>query len=388
MTRIGATSLGAIQNPGSPSGRLESFPVQGAFPRQPSPEPATGVDRGLWLSLRAIRRQLAAMPHDLFLIRLIHHATRRPFPGERLWTATQLLSPATVRFLRIRNREGCDVYTWPYAGNQNAGYILLDLDRAAPSVLEMMSANGHEPCVVLQTSPGHFQAWVHVSALPLEPAVATAIGKHLARVYGADLASTDWRHLGRLAGFTNQKPQRRTVSGYAPWVKIVHARAGLARGAEALLQSVMPFPAFTERRSHDGISHNQSDRTATLSHATPLSISAAQAVEIYQGWMHRWRIAERFPQPDWSIVDLWIARKLLSQGTPAEQVQEVLRLGSPQFPRRHTDPDDYLRRTVARARSFPASAPEWLNARQSRARAAQCVAGPLGKHAMDCSPHG
>jgi hypothetical protein len=72
------------------------------------------------------------MPHDLFLIRLIHHATRRPFPGERLWTATQLLNPATLRFLRIRNRQGCDIYLWPYAPDPNTGYILLDLDRAAP----------------------------------------------------------------------------------------------------------------------------------------------------------------------------------------------------------------------------------------------------------------
>src|SRR6266496_5684588 len=109
---IGADSLEAIENPGNPSGRL------------------AGVDHGLWLSMRAIRRQLAAMPHSLFLIRLIHYSTRRPFPGERLWTATQLLSPATVRFLRIRNREGCDVYIWPCAEDQNAGYILLDLDRA------------------------------------------------------------------------------------------------------------------------------------------------------------------------------------------------------------------------------------------------------------------
>ena len=213
MARIGADSLGAIQNPDGPSSRLESFPVQGAFAPQPSPESRAGIDRGLWITRQAIRRQLAAMPHDLFLIRLIHRATRRPFPGERLWTATQLLNPTTVRFLRIRNREGCDVYIWPYAEDQNAGYILLDLDRPAPSVLARMPANGHEPCVVLQTSPGHLQVWIHVSRLPLEPAAATAVGKHLAHLYGGDLASTDWRHLGRLAGFTNQKPQRRTASG-------------------------------------------------------------------------------------------------------------------------------------------------------------------------------
>jgi hypothetical protein len=85
----------------------------------------------------------------------------------------------------------------------------------------------------------------------------------------------------------------------------------------------------------------------------------AEAAEIYQSWTQRWRIVERFTPPDWSIVDLWIARKLLSQGTTAQRVQEILRLGSSQFPRRHTDPDDYLRRTVAHdARSFPASAPD------------------------------
>src|ERR1043166_8997758 len=62
-------------------------------------------DRGLFITSQAIRRQLAAMPNELYLIRLIHRPTRRPFPGERLWTATQLLHATTVRFLRARNRE-------------------------------------------------------------------------------------------------------------------------------------------------------------------------------------------------------------------------------------------------------------------------------------------
>jgi hypothetical protein len=65
--------------------------------------------------------------------------------------------------------------------------------------------------------------------------------------------------------------------------------------------------------------------------------------------MHRWRIRERFPQPDWSILDLWVAKHLLSQGTPAPQVEDILRLASPHFPRRHGDPSDYLHRTLARA---------------------------------------
>src|SRR5215831_17107155 len=99
-------------------------------------------DRGLNLTWRAVRRQLAGMPHDLYLIRLIHSQTRRAFPGERLWTAAQLIHPATLRFLRVRNREGCDVYIQPYAENRNAGYILVDLDRSRPPIVEAMRADG------------------------------------------------------------------------------------------------------------------------------------------------------------------------------------------------------------------------------------------------------
>ena len=184
--------------------------------------------------------------------------------------------------------------------------------------------------------------------------MATAAGQQLARAYGGDLGSTDWRHLGRLAGFTNQKPQRRTSDGHAPWVKIVHARAALAGGAAGLLQSATQWraPAWlpTEgTRPSDFVSGAPPTAPPT---APPPRLTAAQASEIYQAWMQRWHIAERFAPPDWSILDLWIARQLLVQGTPAAQVQDILRLASPHFPRRHGDPDDYLRRTVARA-SFP-----------------------------------
>src|ERR1035438_6256332 len=58
-------------------------------------------------------------------------------------------------------------------------------------------------------------------------------------------------------------------------------------------------------------------------------ISAREATTIYRGCMNRWHILERFPQPDWSIVDLWVARHLLSQGKPAPHIQAILRLASP-----------------------------------------------------------
>jgi hypothetical protein len=306
-------------------------------------------DRGVALTSQAIRRQLTAMPHDLYLVRLIHYPTRRPFPGERLWTADQLTNSAIIRFLRARNREGCDVYIQPYAEDRNAGYILVDLDHAESAVIAIMRANGDDPCVVLQSSPGHLQAWVHVSPTPLEPAVATAIGQQLSRLYGGDRASTDWRHLGRLAGFTNQKPQRRAPGGYAPWVKVVHTAAGFARRSEVLLQAAAEQVAQQVKPPHSDI------QSAADSSGCEPAITSGQAREIYRTWMKRWQIAQRFMQPDWSIVDLWVARALLAQGASPTRVQAILRLGSPNFPRGHGDPDDYLCRTLARADpAFPA----------------------------------
>jgi RepB DNA-primase from phage plasmid len=301
-------------------------------------------NRGLFLSLHAIRRQLAAMPYDLYLVRLIHHATKRAFPGERLWTAAQLGQEATVRFLRIRNREGCDVYVQPYAEDRNAGYILLDLDHADAATLERMRVNGHQPCVVLQTSPGHLQAWIQVSAGCLEPALATAIARQLAHTYGGDWASADGRHLGRLAGFTNQKPLRRQGNGYAPWVRLSHAQIGLATNGALLVQAaerqIQLLPTATATGSLP------SPRTRELVIPT---CTLSEAREIYQAWLQRLRIPQRFPHPDWSIADKWIAKELLRRGTPVAAVADLLRCGSPGFPRHHADPQNYLRRTLARA---------------------------------------
>jgi hypothetical protein len=308
-------------------------------------------DYGLSLSLQAIHRQLAAMPCERYLIRLIDHRSRRALPGSRLWTASQLGQESIVKFLRARNRDGYDVYFQPYAFPHNAGYILLDLDQAEPGVLEAMRAQGHQPCVVVETSPGHLQAWVYVSTQPLPPAVASAIGRQLAHWYHGDPASTDWRHVGRLAGFTNQKPRRRLPSGLAPWVILRRATPGLARHSDSLLHSAWQSPTFSAlppRRPRQ-----DAPRAASMPPAVTMPEAAAA---VYQSWLQRLRIPQRFLHPDWSIADLWIAQELLRSGLPSATVKAILRQGSPGFPRHHAAPEDYLQRTLTRAQTAMADA--------------------------------
>jgi hypothetical protein len=83
-----------------------------------------------------------------------------------------------------------------------------------------------------------------------------------------------------------------------------------------------------------------------LARVDPDCPTAAAAAQIYADWLQRLRIRARFPQPDWSIVDKWVAKELLRQGTSAAQVAAIVRAGSPGFPRRHADPEDYLYRTL------------------------------------------
>jgi hypothetical protein len=310
------------------------------------------LDHGFSLSLQAVRHQLAAMPCGSYLIRLIHHQTRRPFPGERLWAPSRLLDEPTLRFLRARNREGFDVYFRPHEVNQNAGYILVDLDESPPMVVAAMRAHGHEPCVVVETSPGHLQAWIRVTHKPLAPAVATHIARHLARLYHGDRASADWRHVGRLAGFTNQKPRRRLPSGWPPWVKLQYAELTLASDGRCLVEAASH--QARQALAADGLVASSDGCRPPIAVPPPYSasrqeIASTDAVAIYQAWSDRLQIPQRFPHPDWSIADLWIAKALLWRDMPPEQVKSILRLASPQFPRSHADPEDYLRRTLARA---------------------------------------
>jgi hypothetical protein len=314
-------------------------------------------DRGLWVSGMVLRRQITSLPCSRYEVRLIHADRRQAYPGVRRWTASQLCDSATVSFLRIRNREGYDVYFRPYAGDQNAGYILLDLDQPTPGILRRLQAQGHEPSVVVQTSPGRWQAWIRVSRDPLPPPLATRISRRLAQIYAADPASADWRHVGRLAGFTNRKPQRLCCDGLAPWVKLIYARACLARHGAALMErAAAQLPA-------DGVPPviPRQRRPRDLVLDTALDSSAQQA--LYQACVKRLRILERYPSPDWSIADKWVARELLQTGTLPATVAAVLRHGSPEFPRCHGDPEDYLRRTIRRAMRqihfsvFPARSP-------------------------------
>jgi hypothetical protein len=146
------------------------------------------------------------------------------------WGAKQVLK--SLLWLRRENLNRGHIYVRP-AGIH--GLSLVD-DLKADAVARM-KAEGFEPAAVVETSPGNLQVWLK-HGVTLDEAASTRAAKLLAERYRGDLGSADWRHFGRLAGFTNPKPTRRLASGLQPFARLLEASGQVYRQAPVFIAEV------------------------------------------------------------------------------------------------------------------------------------------------------
>ena len=182
------------------------------------------------LTLEAVEKQSCAMGAQLFDIGLFDPNAAEGAMLSRLWNLDTLLR--SVSWLRLKNAEGRHIYIRP-AGEHSLSLI----DDASIQVVERLKSEGFAPAVVLETSPGNFQAWLrHGQILPKY--LSTVAARLLASRYGGDLASADWRHYGRLAGFTNRKDKYRKTDGTFPYDRLHEATGVVYSKAVAFLAEV------------------------------------------------------------------------------------------------------------------------------------------------------
>jgi hypothetical protein len=129
------------------------------------------------------------------------------------WSAIQI--DAAIGWLRRENALGAHIFVRPHGAH--ALSLVDDLNAEA---IARMTDGGFQPAVIIETSPGNFQVWLNHGQIIPDRTFSTQAAKELARRFGADASSADWRHFGRLAGFTNQKPKRRLRSGLPPFVRL------------------------------------------------------------------------------------------------------------------------------------------------------------------------
>ena len=112
-----------------------------------------------------------------------------------------------------------------------------------------MKGSGFDPAVIVETSPGNYQAWLkHPERLGKE--VGTAAARALAEKFGGDRGAADWRHFGRLAGFTNRKAKYLDAStGLYPFVRLIEAGGEVYPEAERFLAGVKSRHRTAEGRA-------------------------------------------------------------------------------------------------------------------------------------------
>ena len=157
-----------------------------------------------------VRNMLAAVDAPLYDIGVL--SDRGMLPGLDAIPAAAVID--RLALLKHRNARGSHIYIRP--SDEHRFTVLDDLNESS---LIRLSEDGFNPCAVVETSAGNFQAWLkHPAVLP--KLLGTFAAQTLASRYDADPSAADWRRFGRLPGFTNCKPKYRKPDGLFPFVRL------------------------------------------------------------------------------------------------------------------------------------------------------------------------
>jgi len=220
---------------------------------------------------RVVREQLRAMGCERFDLGI------RRDTGEMILREAQgaLQIGQAMKWLRHENAKGAHIYIRP------AGMHALSLvDDLTSEAIERMKTDGFQPAIVVETSPNNFQAWLNHGRV-LEAKPSTRAAKQLAERFGGDPSSADWRHFGRLAGFTNPKPERRLPSGLQPFTRLRSAAGGVYSRAAEFLADIEHEQQAVSLQTTDA----RNQRSGQCEEIKPLKMF--QADSIYGGDLHR-----------------------------------------------------------------------------------------------------
>src|SRR5438309_362323 len=113
----------------------------------------------------ALTRQVEAMGSEWFEVGVFDASAERMIP--RVWGKETVLK--SIAWLRYENLKGRNIYIRP-AGEHHLSLV----DDLKVTAIQKMKREGFAPAVLVETSPGNFQAWLK-HGKQLERSLATAV---------------------------------------------------------------------------------------------------------------------------------------------------------------------------------------------------------------------
>jgi hypothetical protein len=285
------------------------------------------MQQNLDKTLELAGQQIRAMGAAVFEVGLFKPDDQRkdnePAMIPRVWDAETLMR--SVPWMKFHNSQGRNIYVRP-KGEHDLSLV----DDLKAEAVKRMNASGFKPAVLVETSAGNFQAWLkHPRVLSKE--VSTAAARALAEQFGGDKGAADWRHFGRLAGFTNRKLKYQSAEGLFPFVRLVAAPGCTYQAAGKFLERIeAQLQENAQRRVRQPLVSGRPAKQQSLK-----NIEDFRANPAYGG--------------DGSRIDLAFAIYALSHGIAEAQVEASLLSRDLSHKGDERRQADYVDRTVKKA---------------------------------------
>ncbi|MGC4052862.1 MAG: RepB family DNA primase [Paludibaculum sp.] len=275
---------------------------------------------------QAVERQIDAMGAAVFEVGLFKPTATGQ--GEavmipRTWDRDTLLR--SIPWLRLQNADGRNIYVRP-KGEHDLSLV----DDLTAESIQRMKTSGFAPAVVVETSSGNFQAWLK-HPRPLLQEMSTMAARQLAEDFDGDRGAADWRHFGRLAGFTNRKPKYLNEVGLFPYVRLIEASGERYPGGSPFVEAI-----YVQREIH--LRTRERERAAV---AATGKVGMIKGLEDFRGNPRYGGDATR--------EDLAFAIYAVAHGVNAAQVSSALRGRDLSHKGDDKRQAQYVERTVAKA---------------------------------------
>lgn len=253
----------------------------------------------------------------------------------REFTKDDIIKSST--YLKAMNFKGYNIFIRPAPLEDDLAYPYAFVDDLTYNDLVKMRNDGLGLAIVIESSPKRYHGWIKVDDKPIKRSELTAICKELADRYNGDKMAADWRHYGRLAGYTNRKPKYKNERGYQPFVKLAAATKKIAPNAK-LLRDDIARQAIKELPKKPVKSNISVFRKMKF----PVNSKTNNNDDAYTFFSKE---MSRRSQNDVSADDFFVTMKMVEHGYPLEKIKAALIAESPQLADRHKDYEEYSNRT-------------------------------------------